>query len=169
MSLALLKALLWKFRWPLLGALLLALALWQLHAWGERKYEAGRASGEASEHAKWVADTKARDLATAEAIADQAAKEAADRKHADEVMNGYVKELAAANGNADQYRRLLRAARGEVRPSASTEAPSAICPTPAGEDAEAGRTDELLAGALAEADANASQLSALIDVVKGQL
>lgn len=135
----------------------------------------GRVSGKASEHALWVADTQARDKATADAIAKAQAQADAARQHNTEVESEYQSKLAAVAASRDQYVGLLQRARGEVRSVTAHEATSALIAATTGEADRAERIERSIERVeratervVPEATSTADQLDALIAVVKPQ-
>lgn len=137
--------------------------------YGHRQHAEGLKQGRAEVAAKWEADVRTRDVVAAKAVADAKTKADSDRTRNEEIVSEYVKQVSAITSARDDYRRLLVQARGQVSAQSTAEDSGTSCPAPASEDAGKGRIDELLAGALAEADANASQLNSLIAAMKGQL
>jgi hypothetical protein len=162
-------ALLWRLRKPIgIAAGLLALFAavgWQVHAFGERAEERGRAEI----RDLWQADTLARDAVNAAELARQAADREVQRKANDAILEDYNAKLLAAAGDRDNYFRLLQRARGEVHSLAAGQATGARIAATAGEAGIAERIDRAVAGVIVEARANADQLDAVIAVIKPQV
>lgn len=166
----------WRY---IAGAAILGVIWWQLHAYGVRKYDAGKAHvqakwDQANVVAKAAADAKTR---------ENELQDAADAARNIEVEKEHAKELAAASADRDRNYRLLQQARQRSTPSS--------CPAPEGsgfggttdasetggaestEDAAYRRRldaiDAAVADLMEEARANASQLDSLIGQIVPQL
>jgi biopolymer transport protein ExbB/TolQ len=153
----------WK---PLAGAAVLALIAWQIHAYGERREQDGRAAVQAL----WDADTKARDEATAKAIAAQAAAAEAQRKANEEIERDYEAKLAGVAADRDGVERMLREARDQVRRLAASAATGERgIDALAGIAARAAEVDRRLVEYDAACRADAVRLQALQDQIRPQL
>jgi hypothetical protein len=111
-------AILKRFWKPIAGAAILALIAWQIHSYGDRREQEGRAAVQAL----WDADVQARDEATAKAIAAHAAAEEAQRKQNEVIESEYQARLASIAADRDSVERMLREARDQVRSLAAAEA-----------------------------------------------
>lgn len=151
----------WK---PLTGAALLALVVWQIHAYGCRREEAGRSAVQAM----WEADSMARDKAMADAIAAQKAAEEAWRKQNEVIESEYQARIASIAADRDSTYRLLQQARSALYRSAAEDSGTGVAPA-AGQASGADRLDRLFAGSIEECRANIEQLDALIEAVRPQV
>lgn len=153
----------WK---PLAGAGLLALIAWQIHAYGERREQDGRAAVQAL----WEADSAARQSATDKAIAAAAAAQEAQRQHNEVIEREYQEQLAGIAADRDGVYRLLQQARGEVRRLAASEATGQRgLDALAGIAARAAEVDRRLADYDAACQRDAVRLEALQRQVRPQL
>lgn len=107
----------WKYA---AGAALIAVVWWQIHSYGDRRYDAGKAHVQV----KCDKDSAARQTATEKAIADAKAGEAAAKANNVEVMEDANKKLVAIAADRDSLARLYRSAQGRVCPVAPAESPS---------------------------------------------
>ena len=160
---------LWK---PALGAAAVLAAWAAIHAYGDRREDAGRAAVKAL----WTADVEARDRAALEAISAVRAAEEAQRKANEVIESEYQARLSSIASDRDSVERLLREARDEIRRRTAAEATGALIAAQSSEARrleELRRIDERIAAATAdlrvEAGQNAEQLDALIAVIGPQL
>jgi hypothetical protein len=153
----------WK---PALGAAA-ALAAWAaIHAYGDRREDAGRAAVKAL----WEADVEARDRAALEAISAARTAEEAQRKANEVIESEYQARLSSIASDRDSVERLLREARDQVRRLAAAESTGQRgLDALAGIARRAAEVDRRLVEYDAACRADAVRLQALQDQIRPQL
>lgn len=158
-----------KLPWRLIAkigavAVVVGVIWWQIHSYGERRYEAGK------EHvqAKWGVEAAQLRAAADAAIRENERKDAADAARNKEIADAYEKKLSAATADTRRLERLLRdalqaAASGSAPgqgPDLPRVAPTSSPGSPEPPDATAGILADI-AAALTESRQNADQLDSL--------
>lgn len=159
-------SLLWRFRAWIAGAALLAAFALAIHHYGAARYKAGKAAVTL----QWQADTSARNLATAEAIANAKARETAAIANNTEVLREYNQKLvdiAADNSSLagrvrDYQDHLRRLSAGQATDQLGIAVASGIASRAAELDAAYDRYDKAC-------QRDAAKLDKLIAEVKPQL
>lgn len=167
--LAILK-LLWDYRKDLAYGLLAAALVIGALTYRHHLIAAGEDTGRAQIRALWQADTRARDLVTAEAIANAKARETAAIANNTEVLRDYnqkLVEIAADNTSLagrvrDYQNRLRNAAAGQATDQLGIAVASGIASRAAELDAAYDRYDKAC-------QRDATKLDKLIAEVKPQL
>lgn len=152
--------------WRLVGlAAIAAGALWALHSYGERRYDAGKAHVQA----KWDADEAEEKRVADEATRKAELEDAADEARNAEILAQYNARVAAADRERDRVSRLLRQARAaadSLRAGQGSGVGGAAEASETGSLAELRRLDERVREATAalrvEAQQNADQLDAVL-------
>lgn len=153
----------WRY---IAGAALLAAFVLAIHRYGTVRYKAGKAAVTL----QWQADTSARNLATAEAIANAKSRETAAIANNTEVLRDYnqkLVEIAADNTSLagrvrDYQNRLRNAAAGQATDQLGIAVASGIASRAAELDAAYDRYDKAC-------QRDATKLDKLIAEVKPQL